>query len=221
MIEYIGLILTMISFACLYRLRGGAFSTITENYTDSRFRLGTTSTRIIFWTLPIVILVWLSGFVWWVALLVGVFAFFGITQGHGLYQDIGRNDQINGTKYQMAKDKLNNTLKYRIFRGNEAFAPWVPTYTSDSPAWHRITVDMVGMSSVHAVRALLIALPLTYFSSISMLLLVPIAALSSVAYFIGWYVPINVPLFLQKNNTEWGEFLTGAIWGIGLYTILT
>lgn len=221
MIEYIGFILTVISFACLYRLRGGAFSAITENHTDSKFRLGTQSTRLIFWVLPIVVLVWLSGFIWWTALIVGIFAFFGIAQGHGLYQDIGRNDQTNGAKYQMEKDKLNNTLRYRIFRGNEVFAPWVPTYTHDSPKWHRIAVDMFGMASVHAVRALLIALPLAYLSNISVLLLVPIAALSSIAYFIGWHVPINIPLILRKNSTEWGELLTGAVWGIGLYIILT
>ncbi len=38
------------------------------------------------------------------------------------------------------------------------------------------------------------------------------------AYELGWYCPLNFPS-LQKRSTEWGEFLTGFVWGLALWLL--
>lgn len=87
-----------IVMAFLYRFRGGLF----QQWTG--IDLGDTKSRILFWGLPVA-LVLLLHFVWWVALLSGVLAWLSLTVGNFGAIDLGTD---KGTPL---RDTLMLTLK--------------------------------------------------------------------------------------------------------------
>lgn len=185
-------------FAVLYRLRGGAISVITNKLFGKT--IGTISTRLICWVLPITLLYFLSGYEPVIVGLVFLTTWAGISMGHGTFQD-------DGTEVQ--------TFNW--------FAPFMPLYSMNWPRWTRITIDAIGMGIVNAVRGVLIIAPILFLSKNplawqNLCLVLPLLA-TGIAYFIGWRIPISLPEVREKS-TEWGELLTGALYGLGFYLSL-
>lgn len=202
---YILLVAFVLAFAALYRLRGGTISDIT--YACWGVRLGTHLTRLLCWVLPI------TGAFWWFAFaelpmymeiastaMVFALSWIGIAMGHGTFQDDGQSPQ---------------TINYLV--------PYMPRYKISDPLWKRQLNDTIGMGLVHFMRAGIILVGALWFivdGDVANFVVLPIAVLfSGVAYHIGWKIPLDLPQ-LEAKSTEWGELLTGALWGLGLWAAL-
>ena len=202
--EYVLLVAFVLGFAALYRLRGGSISDVT--YALGEFRLGTHLTRLLCWVIPI------TGVFWWFAFaelpmfaeiastaMMFALSWIGIAMGHGTFQDDGQSPQ---------------TLNYLV--------PYMPKYELTDPLWKRQLIDTVGMGLVHFMRAGFILVGAVWFIDVAHIdvanfVALPIAVLfSGVAYHVGWKIPLDLPQ-LEAKSTEWGEVLTGALYGTGFW----
>ena len=97
-------------------------------------------------------------------------------------------------------------------------------------------VSVIGMACIGLTRLLLILLPLVYFYP-NILLVWPLAMLQGIAYYIGWTFLNGVDSGISTTGfnllgitfqggkfavtgSEWGEFLTGCVFGASLALIL-
>ena len=90
--------------------------------------------------------------------------------------------------------------------------------------WNRCLYDALSMAGVGFFRSAAVFLPFMltslYFSKLlpvhsiveSMLIII---IGQPIAYILGWLAPLSLPS-LQKNSTEWCEFLTGVVWGVAV-----
>lgn len=195
---FLTLILLVACFAVLYRLRGGAISAVT-NYFWSK-TLGTITTRILCWVIPITVLFALAKVELIVVVSIFLTTWIGISMGHGTFQDDGTEKQ---------------TFNW--------FAPFMPIYEMTWPRWQRIVIDVIGMGIVNIVRGILIVCPWFLFTQQwptwqNLWFLLPLA-LTGVAYYVGWRIPLNLPE-VKAKTTEWGELLTGGLYGLGFWVML-
>lgn len=200
---YMLLLAFVLVFAALYRLRGGTISDITAACWN--VRLGTHATRLLCWVLPI------TGMFWWfefsdlpliTSALATAFVFattwVGIAMGHGTFQDDGQSPQ---------------TVNYLV--------PYMPKYKITDPLIRRQIIDAVGMGLVHFTRAGIIMVGALWFllsgSNYEHIGLFVLPVLfSGVAYHIGWMIPAGF-WNVEARSTEWGEVLTGALYGTGFW----
>lgn len=124
-------------------------------------------------------------------LLLWLAAFVMLLNGHSSHMDMGRS--------------LN---------GNEEINFWLPEYTMADPLWYRETIDFIGMSTVGAMRGLILAIP---FMDRRALILCLGGPLSALGYWLGWQ-GVGFRLGYLYTATQFGEFFTGV--GYGLLTVI-
>ncbi len=196
---YIFLAIFIAIFAVLYRLRGGAISDYTKKYFEQR--LGTHLTRLICWVLPITLLFAVYvGYDWLFLIAIFICAWFSIAMGHGTFQDNGHSPQ---------------TFNW--------LAPWMPAYMITDSRAYRIMIDMLGMSSVHLMRGVILLLPIFFFMPMMLnlqilMFFIPLVLIGP-AYYLGWRTKLDLPQ-LQAESTEWGELYTGGLWGVAFWGLL-
>jgi len=211
-VTLVNLVAVCFLFGALNRLAGGAFGDIVEKLTS--WRPGTTLTRVVCLAVPagLLALLIVGDPIIAVATAVAVFAGRAIF-GHGLYQDMGRNPQVNGGRNE-----------------NERGVWFLPLYRPSDSTFKKTVTDIIGMATVHVYRmALLVgALALVLSTITAGSINVTIGLLMSLqfgvgvafAYLIGWYVSLNLKQLYLRAPTEWAEYFVGMILGVTLYGVM-
>ena len=92
----------------------------------------------------------------------------------------------------------------------------------------RTAYDFFSMLGVGFFRALIVFTPLCLIQYVqgrppelycAIEAVTAISIFQSVAYLVGWHIPFSAGSSLTKNSTEWSEFLTGAIYALGVLFI--
>lgn len=168
-----------------WRARGGADWMVTDHTTLYRMA----------WALPYAVIV--SGFAMWRGvrlnpLLLLLFAWLMLLNGHGVHMDMGAG-----------ASNWNDELE----RNGEMFTFWLPGSGA--------ATDFVGMAVIGAVRGLILAVA---FANARAFLLLPLAGpVSALGYLAGWHGAGDVLGVLSPNlsfPTAVGEFTTGFAYGL-------
>lgn len=187
--------------ALLYRLRGGWWKTLTGG---GRWWNGTHACRAI-WAAPTGLLIYfLAGGPWWlaVALVVSVFLSMALI-GHGAHMIMDAEMMALGT---FEKTELLTRWLPKVL-GGEPNQEWL----DDGDASDVIFYNVVGMSFIGAVRNALAILPLLILAPVPAVLYVLTGLLHGPLYWVGWQASedITVP-----------ELLVGAVSWASIVAIL-
>lgn len=106
------------------------------------------------------------------------------------------------------------------------FPSWTPAGWTAAPLWQKAVYDAGQMACVSLLRGVVVFAPVAalaalnggFFPAVGHLIagIVVITVLQPVAYLLGAYAMFFSVPSCTKFSAEWGEFLTGAAWGIAI-----